>query len=150
MGERMLQLHPIAVRLLALLVFVAGLGLAGTAYVASTGTSADRNAVSNVKAAAAAADAWFQDPLGGGGSYRRLDPSALVREAPSVSPNVHVTVLAHGAAYCLDDEESSGHSAYYIGGAVGRLTHLAGAATLTPMLLHSRTADAGSVCRSVS
>ena len=146
----MLQLHPIAVRLLAVLVLVAGLGVAATAYVSTTGRAADRNAVSNVRAAAAAAEAWYQDPFGGDGSYRKLDASRLLHEAPSVSPNVHVTVLAHGAAYCLDDEEAPGHSAYYIGGLVERLSRLGGAATRTPTLLRSRTADGASVCRSVS
>jgi len=150
MGDRMLQLHPIAVRLLAVLVIVAALGVAATAYLASTGRASDRTAASNVRAAAAAADAWFQDPFAGDGSYRKLDSAGLIREAPSVSSNVHVTLLANGAAYCLDDEEAPGHSAYYVGGEVGRLTHLAGAVTLAPTIVHSKTADAASVCRSIS
>jgi hypothetical protein len=146
----MLQLHPIAVRLLAVLVLVAGLGMAATAYLSSAGRSQDRAAVMNVRTAAAAADAWFQDPLAGDGSYRKLDTAGLIHEAPSVSSSVHITPLANGAAYCLDDEEEAGHSAYYVGGAVQQLRHLAGAATLTPTLDRSTTADAASVCAAIS
>jgi hypothetical protein len=150
----MLQLHPITVRLLALLALLAALGIAATAYAASAGRSLggarDRAAVSHVGAAAVAADAWLQDPLGGGGSYRKLDAAALVREAPSVSSNVQVAVLAKGAAYCLYDEEAPGHSAYYVGGEVSRLSHLGSAAPLTAVLVHSETADAAAVCRSIS
>lgn len=150
----MLQLHPIAVRLLALLAFLAALGVAATAYASSAGRAQerarDRAAVTNVSAAAAAAEAWLQDPLGGSGSYRKLDPAGLVRQAPSVSPNVHVTVLAKGAAFCLDDEEAPGHSAYYVGGQVGKLHHLGGAAPLKATLVLSQTVDAAAVCRSIS
>lgn len=149
----MIHLHPIAVRLLALLALLAALGVAATAYAGSTSRtqakSHDRAAVSHVLGAAAAAEAWFQDPLGGGGSYRKLDAAGLVRQAPSVSAHVHVTVLAGGAAFCLDDEEAAGHSAYFVGGAVGRL-HLGGAATETATLVDSKTADAASICRSIS
>lgn len=150
----MLQLHPVTVRLLALLALLAALGVAATAYAASAGRSTggarDRAAVSQVGAAAVAADAWLQDPLGGGGTYRKLDPAALVREAPSVSPNVQVAVLANGAAYCLYDEEAPGHSAYYVGGEVSRLDHLGSVTPLTAVLVHSATADAAAVCRSIS
>lgn len=150
----MLQLHPITVRLLALLAMLAALGIAATAYAASAGRSQnsarDRAAVSQVRAAAVAAEAWLQDPLGGSGSYRKLDAAALVREAPSVSANVQVVVLANGAAYCLYDEEAPGHSAYYVGGEVSRLDHMGGAAPLAAMLVDSATADAAAVCRSIS
>jgi hypothetical protein len=154
MGMTMLQLHPIAVRMLALLALLTALGVAATAYAGSAGRAQerarDRAAVSNVAVAAAAAEAWFQDPLGGGGSYRKLDAAGLARQAPAVSSRVHVTVLAKGTAFCLDDEESSGHSAYFVGGAVGRLHHLAGAVPATPTLVHSTSTDAAAVCRSLS
>jgi len=146
--------HPVAVRLVALLALLAALGVAATAYAASASRTQardrDRAAVINVGAAAAAAEAWLQDPLGGGGSYRKLDPAGLVRQAPSVSPHVHVTVLAKGDAFCLDDEESAGHSAYYVGGEVGKLRHLGSAATLEATLVRSTTTDAAAVCRSIS
>ncbi len=154
MGIAMLQLHPVAVRLVALLALLAALGVAATAYAGSASRTQarahDRAAVSHVLGAAMAAEAWFQDPLGGDGSYRKLDAAGLIREAPSVSTRVNVTVLAGGAAYCLDDEEAAGHSAYFIGGSVGRLHHLAGAATETATLVRSSSADAAAVCRSVS
>jgi hypothetical protein len=154
MGRTMLQLHPIAVRMLALLVLLAALGVAATAYAGSAGRAQDRArdraAVSNVAVGAAAAEAWFQDPLGGGGSYRKLDAAGLIRQAPAVSSNVHVTVLAKGSAFCLDDEEAAGHSAYFVGGALGRLHHLGGAVPERATLVHSTTADAAAVCRSLS
>lgn len=150
----MLQLHPLVIRLVALLALLAALGVAATAYASSASRSQarthDRAAVTNVSAAAVAAEAWLQDPLGGGGSYRQLDRAGLARQAPSVSPNVHVTVLAKGAAFCLDDEESAGHSAYYVGGQVAKLRHLGGSATLEATLVRSNTADAAAVCRSIS
>jgi len=150
MGIRMLQLQPIAVRLLVVLLLVAALGIAASAYLGSVGRAQDQTATMNVRAAAAVAEAWLQDPFGGDGSYRKLDARGLVQESPSVSPKVHVTVLANGAAYCLDDEESAGHSAYYIGGDVSRLTHVGAAVTLAATLVRSRTTDAAAVCRSVS
>jgi hypothetical protein len=146
----MLQLHPIVVRLLALLALLAALGVAATAYAGSSGRSHDKAAASHVRAAAAAAEAWFQDPLGGGGSYRRLTAAELVRQAPSVSANVHVTVLANGAAFCLDDEEAAGHSAYYVGGDLTHVTRLGAAATAAATVVHSTTADAGALCRSLT
>ena len=84
-------------------------------------------AASHVSAAAKAVDAWYQDPFGGHGSYRTLDTAELLKEAPAVSPDVHVTLLAHGRAYCLDDEEGS-HSAYYVGGDIRAIRNLNGAA----------------------
>ena len=147
----MLRPHPVAVRLLGALVLVAGLAVAATAYLASVGRAQDRAASSHVRAAAAAAEAWFQDPFGGAGSYRKLDTAGLIREAPSVSPKVNVLVLAAGAAYCLYDEQSSGHSAYYVGGAVGRIARLAGVETLTATVDHSQTGGgAAAVCRTLS
>jgi len=66
-----------------------------------------------------------------------------------VSTNVRVTVLAGGAAYCLSDVETHGHSAYYVGGDVKRLTQLDGANVLTPTILSGPGADAMSVCASL-
>ena len=146
----MLQLQPIAVRMLALLVIASAVGVAATAYVRPNGAKHDKAAVSNVQAAAAAAEAWFQDPLGGGGSYRRLSETRLVHQAPAVSANVHVTVLAGGAAFCLDDEEAPGHSAFYVGGNVGHVSGLGALQPSAATLVHSRTNDAAAVCRSLS
>jgi hypothetical protein len=50
--------------------------------------------------------AWYQDPFGGDGSYRRLSTAALVHQAPAVSSNVGVTVLHGGRAYCISDVEA--------------------------------------------
>lgn len=145
----MLQVHPFTVRALALLILFASLSVGATLYVGSVGAAQSRAASAHVREAAAAAEAWYQDPLGGGGSYRKLSPAALRHEAPSVSPNVHVTVLAGGAAFCLDDEEAAGHSAYYVGGSVGRLHRLGGVATLAPTVVDSKTTDAANVCRGI-
>jgi hypothetical protein len=146
----MLQLHPFTVRALVLLVLFAAVSVGATAaYVGSAGRTQSRAATTHVREAATAAEAWFQDPLGGSGSYRGLGPAALAHEAPSVSPAVHVTVLAGGAAFCLDDEEAPGRSAYYLGGSVGRLHRLGGAAVLAPTAVVSKTTDAADVCRGV-
>jgi len=147
----MLQLHPIAVRLVAVLVLVAGLGVAATSYLASVGRAQDHTAVSHVRAAVAAAEAWYQDPFGGAGSYRRLDTAGLIREAPSVSPRVQVLVLANGAAYCLFEEQAAGHSAYYVGGEVDRIRHLADVDTGAATVDHSKAGGgAAAVCHALS
>jgi len=137
----MLQLRPVALALVALL---AALGVAATGYVRSPPRPGDKAALSAVRAAAAAAEAWYQDPLGGGGSYRGLDEPRLAHEAPSVSPRVRVTVLAGGRAYCLDDEEGVGHSAYYVGGEP-RQADLGRIVPFTPTL----STDAAAVCASL-
>ena len=67
-----------------------------------------------------------------------------------VSPHVHVTVLAGGAAFCLDDEETTGHSAYYVGGRVARVANLRGATPLQATLVHSTVPDAAAVCANAS
>jgi hypothetical protein len=103
-----------------------------------------------VRAAVLATEAWYQDPYGGRGSFRRLSTAALVGEAPAVSTNVGVTVLAGGRAYCLHDVEARGRSAYYLGGATRLLTHLAGATPYRVTLVHSTAADAAAVCAAVS
>ncbi|MGH2933987.1 MAG: hypothetical protein ACRDL2_05655 [Gaiellaceae bacterium] len=144
------QLQPVAVRMLALLVLASALGGAATAYVRPGTTQHDKAATSNVRAAAAAAESWFQDPLGGSGSYRRLTTSRLVHQAPAVSPHVHVTVLAGGAAFCLDDVEAPGRSAFYVGGNVARVSGLGAIHPSVATLVHSQAVDAAAVCRSLS
>ena len=63
---------------------------------------------------------------------------------------MHVTVLAHGAAYCLDDEEGSGHSAYYLGGRTADVANLGGATTRQVVLVHSTLTTAAAVCANAS
>ena len=133
---------------LAVLVLAAGVG--ATAYLGSPGKAEDATALAHVRAAAQAAEAWFQDPYGGHGSYRGLDPAALAQEAPNVSPAVHVTVLAGGRAYCLDDEEGAGHSAYYLGGDVAGVDNANGATPLAATLVRSVVDDAAAVCANAS
>jgi hypothetical protein len=97
-----------------------------------------------------AAEAWFQDPYGGHGSYRSLSGATLVHEAPVVSAKVQATVLAGGKAYCLADVEGQGHSAYVVGGATSLLHGLAAATPGRITLVHSTSADAASLCAAIS
>jgi hypothetical protein len=59
---------------------------------------------------------------------------------------VHVTVLAGGAAYCLDDEEGSGHAAYYIGGDGRAAAEAMHAVAFRAVVVHSQTTPANAVC----
>src|SRR5438105_4587974 len=52
----------------------------------------------------------------GNRSYTGLTAAALATQAPGISPKVGVSVLASGAAYCIWDDEATGHGAYYVGG----------------------------------
>jgi len=137
-------------RLLAIVLLLAAAGTAAMLYLEGRGKAADAAAQQHVRAAVGAAEAWFQDPHGGRGSFKRLDDAELAREAPAVSPHVHVTVLAGGAAYCLDDEEGSGHSAYYVGGRVAHVSNLGGAPPFRIVLVHSTLTTAAGVCANAS
>jgi hypothetical protein len=136
--------------MLTLILLVTAAGIAATGYLGGRGAKADTAALTNVRAAAGAAEAWYQDPFGGSGSYEGLSAAGLAREAPAVSPHVHVTVLARGAAFCLDDEEASGHSAYYVGGDIARVANLGGATQRQATLVHSTVPDAAAVCANAS
>jgi len=142
--------HALAIRIVVLTVVMLAAGVGATAFLGSHGAAEDTAALAHVRAAAQAAEAWFQDPYGGHGSYRTLDPAALVQEAPNVSPAVHVTVLAGGRAYCLDDEEGPGHSAYYLGGDVAAVDNRDGAKPFTATLVQSLVDDAAAVCANAS
>lgn len=142
--------HALAIRLVVMSVVLLAAGVGATAYLGSNAKAQDAAALAHVRAAAQAVEAWFQDPYGGHGSYRSLDPAALAQEAPNVSPAVHVTVLAGGRAYCLDDEEGAGHSAYYLGGDVARFDNRNGAAPFVATLVHSVVDDAAAVCANAS
>jgi type IV pilus assembly protein PilA len=106
--------------LIELLVVIVILGIlvaiAVPSYLSFRGNAQDAAAQANVRSAIPAAEAWYQDTAGGNSTYTGLTPANLAKEAPGVSPNVGVDVLASGAAYCLYDDEATGHGAYYIGG----------------------------------
>lgn len=141
--------HALAVRILGLALLV--LAAVGAAVAALSGDARAQEATARdrVAAAAQAVSAWYQDPFGGHGSYRGLTTAALVEEAPAVSPAVHVTVLAQGRAFCLDDEEGS-RSAYFVGGDVGRIANLNGATPFAVTLVRSATTTAAAVCANAS
>ena len=120
--------------LIELLVVIVILGIlvaiAVPSYLSFRGNAQDAAAKSNVRSAIPAAEAWYQDTAHGNSTYTGLNNAGLATEAPGVSPNVNVTVAANKAAYCLDDTEAAGHSAYYIGGdtaAAGGFTLAGGA-----------------------
>jgi len=106
--------------LIELLVVIVILGIlvaiAVPSYLSFRGNAQDAAAKSNVRSAIPAAEAWYQDPNGGNSAYTNLSAANLAKEAPGVSPKVGVKVLASGAAYCLWDDEASGHGAFYVGG----------------------------------
>lgn len=141
--------HALTIRVVALVVVILATGAAATSYLGSRNKVQEGTARAHVAAAAKAVDAWYQDPFGGHGSYRTLDTAQLLKEAPAVSPDVHVTLLAHGRAYCLDDEEGS-NSAYYVGGDFHATRNLNGAQPLTVVLVHSATTNAAAVCANAS
>ena len=104
--------------LIELLVVIVILGIlvaiAVPSYLSLRGNAQDAAAKSNVRSAIPAAEEYYQtqNPA----TYSGLNFAKLNATAPGVSPNVQVTVSADGNAYCLEDTEASGHSAYYIGG----------------------------------
>jgi hypothetical protein len=72
-----------------------------------------------------------------------------VHQSPVLSNKVQVAVLGGGHAYCISDVEASGHSAYYLGGSAGTLTHLAGTVPYQVTLVHSTAANAAALCAAV-
>lgn len=142
--------HLLSVRVVLVALLLLTLGVGATTYLGTQAKQEDALAQARVKTAALAAEAWFQDPFGGHGSYERLSGKALVHEAPVVSSNVQAFSLAGGRAYCLADVEASGHSAYYLGGDTAVLAKLHGLVPLQVTLVHSTGRDAASICASIS
>jgi hypothetical protein len=142
--------YGLTIRIVGLSILLLSIGLGATSYLNARARAQDKRALAHVRAAVLATEAWYQDPYGGHGSFRRLSSAGLAEEAPAVSTKVGVTLLAGGRAYCLHDVEARGHSAYYLGGATRLLTHLAGATPYRVTLMHSTAADAAAVCTAVS
>ncbi|MFL5910052.1 MAG: hypothetical protein ACJ768_05720 [Gaiellaceae bacterium] len=142
--------YGLTIRIVGLSILLLSVGLGATSYLNARARAQDKKALAHVRAAVLATEAWYQDPYGGHGSFRRLSAAGLETEAPAVSTKVEVTLLAGGRAYCLHDVEGRGHSAYYLGGATRLLSHLAGAAPYRVTLMHSTAADAAAVCAAVS
>jgi type IV pilus assembly protein PilA len=128
--------------LIELLVVIVILGIlvaiAVPSYLSFRGNAQDAAAQSNVRSAIPAAEAFYQDSNtavnADPSTYLDLTDAGLATEAPGVSPHVHVTVLGGGAAYCLYDDEATGHGAYYIGGDSTQITQPA-----TPLPVSSVT-----------
>jgi type IV pilus assembly protein PilA len=144
--------------LIELLVVIVILGIlvaiAVPSYLSFRGNAQDAAAQANVRSAIPAAEAWYQDTAGGNSTYLGLTNANLAKEAPGVSPNVKVKVLptATGAAYCLSDDEATGHGAYYIGGDSTKITQPSTplpVATVTKVNGTSATGGA-SACNSLS
>ena len=121
--------------LIELLVVIVILGIlvaiAVPSYLSFRGNAQDAAAQSNVRSAIPAAEAWFQDTAGGNSTYTGLSNVNLAKEAPGVSPKVGVDVLGSGAAYCLYDDEATGHGAYYVGGDSTQITQSTPAAAIS-------------------
>jgi type IV pilus assembly protein PilA len=124
--------------LIELLVVIVILGIlvaiAVPSYLSFRGNAQDAAAQSNVRSAIPAAEAWYQDSAGGNSTYTGLTGGAagtLAGEAPGVSPHVGVDVLGSGAAYCLYDDEATGHGAYYLGGDSTQVTQSTPAAAVS-------------------
>jgi type IV pilus assembly protein PilA len=138
--------------LIELLVVIVILGIlvaiAVPSYLSFRGNAQDAAAKSNVRSAIPAAEAWYQDTAGGNSSYTGLSNANLAKEAPGVSPNVAVKVLASGAAYCLSDNEATGHGAYYVGGDTTAITDTnSPAAALSSV---TAATDGSTVCANIS
>jgi hypothetical protein len=141
--------QAVTLRVVGLVLVILVTGAAALSFLSSQAKAQQAAARSHVEAASQAVGAWYQDPFGGAGSYRKLDAAALVKEAPAVSSKVHVTLLAHGRAYCLDDEEGA-YSAYYLGGDTSSVHNLNGAQARSVVLVHSSTDTAAAVCANAS
>ena len=142
--------------LIELLVVIVILGIlvaiAVPSYLSFRGNAQDAAAQSNVRSAIPAAEAWYQDTAGGNSTYTGLSNANLAKEAPGVSPKVNVKVLGSGAAYCLSDDEATGHGAYYVGGDSTKITQStppAAVATVTKVNGTSATGGADA-CNALS
>jgi type IV pilus assembly protein PilA len=131
--------------LIELLVVIVILGIlvaiAVPSYLSFRGNAQDAAAQSNVRSAIPAAEAWYQDTTGGNSTYTNLNNANLAKEAPGVSPKVGVDVLGSGAAYCLYDDEATGHGAYYVG---GDSTQIHQTSPITPVATVTKVNTAGS------
>ena len=143
--------------LIELLVVIVILGIlvaiAVPSYLSFRGNAQDAAALSNVRSAIPAAEAWYQDTAHGNSSYTGLNVAgALAIEAPGVSPNVKVKVLGSGAAYCLSDDEAVGHGAYYVGGDSTKITQSTPPAAVSTVTKVNGTSATGgqSVCNALS
>jgi type IV pilus assembly protein PilA len=143
--------------LIELLVVIVILGIlvaiAVPSYLSFRGNAQDAAALSNVRSAIPAAEGWYQDSAGGNSSYTGLSNANLAKEAPGVSPNVGVKVLASGAAYCLWDDEAANHGAYYVGGDSTQITQsspAAAVATVTKVNTAGSATGAQAKCNALS
>src|ERR1700751_835943 len=110
--------------LIELLVVIVILGIlvaiAVPSYLSFRGNAQDAAAKSNVRSAIPAAESYYQGP--GSSSYTGISAAALATQAPGISPKVGVKSLASGPAYCIWDDEATGHGAYYVGGDTSGIT----------------------------
>jgi type IV pilus assembly protein PilA len=106
--------------LIELLVVIIILGIlvaiAVPAYLSFRGSAQDAAAKANVRSAIPAAEGYYQ---GNSDSYSNMDGTALRTEAPGVAAKVTAEPINGGAGYCVDDLESAGREAYYVGGDPG-------------------------------
>ncbi|HZT91630.1 MAG TPA: prepilin-type N-terminal cleavage/methylation domain-containing protein [Gaiellaceae bacterium] len=136
--------------LIELLVVIVILGIlvaiAVPSYLAFRGNAQDAAAKANVRSAIPAAESYYQTQ--NPSTYTGMNLAALQAQAPGVSPNVGVKVLAGGAAYCLWDTEAVGHSAYYVGGDTTTITD----ANSPPAKLSSVTGatDGQAICNNIT
>jgi type IV pilus assembly protein PilA len=139
--------------LIELLVVIVILGIlvaiAVPSYLSFRGNAQDAAAQSNVRSAIPAAEAWYQDTAGGNSTYTNLSNANLAKEAPGVSPKVGVKVLGSGAAYCLYDDEATGHGAFYVGGDSTQITQtspVTAVATVTKVNTAGSATGAQTIC----
>src|ERR1700756_682003 len=99
---------PVIELLVVIVILGILVAIAVPSYLSFRGNAQDAAAKSNVRSAIPAAESYYQGP--GSSSYT------------GISPKVGVKSLASGAAYCIWDDEATGHGAYYVGGDTSGIT----------------------------
>ena len=117
--------------LIELLVVIVILGIlvaiAVPSYLSFRSKASNAAAEANIRSAIPAAEAFYQDPSAGNGTYTGLNKAALTAQAPGISPDVTASVkTGDNQTYCIQDT-TAGATYHYEGGSAGTSTIATGA-----------------------